>query len=50
MISQHDYFDYDDYMLECIKSDIISDIKALKMVPSHREWAKSLRSDYEALK
>ena len=50
MISQHDLFDYDDYMIDCIISDIISDIKALKLVPSHTEWAESVRSDYEALK
>ena len=50
MISQHDLFDYDDYMIDCIISDIISDIKATKMVPNHTECVESLRSDYGALK
>lgn len=50
MISQHDYFEYDDYMIECIISDILSDIKDTKMVPDHSEWAESLRKDYRALK
>ena len=43
MISQHDLFDYDDYMIDCILIDITNNLNDL--VPNHDEWVESIRND-----
>ena len=44
MISQHDLFDYDDYMINCILIDITGHVN--DSVPSHDEWVESLWNDF----